>query len=68
MLAIYLQKLFFTHIKDDEKTLIRILTSILKLDTKAKQLENFYNINPKIQIYTDVNKIEIDIRNILQIV
>ena len=36
MLIIYLQKLFFTHIKNDEKRLIRILTSILKPITKAK--------------------------------
>lgn len=47
-LAIYLQNLFFKHIKSNGKKLIKTFTLILKPNTKAKYIRNFCNSDIKI--------------------
>ena len=45
-----------------------MFTSILKLNIKTKYLKGFYNSNIKIWICPDIIQINVDIKNIVQII
>lgn len=65
MLAIYFQNLLSEYIKDYGERLIKTFTLILKLNRKAKYLEDFCNDNTRIYICTNTTRMGVNLENIV---
>lgn len=68
VLANILHNFLLTYMKNDGEKIIKIFTSILKLDAKKENLKDFCNSDIRIQISIDVIVIGVDIRNIVQVI